>query len=127
MREYKSLKNKRKIMKVNPYDMWVVIDFSPYSYTSKFLGREEMDKCSALCVYPEILGFSGNNIPDVVMAFFDYSTNTLAHECVHAANYILSNVQVEITPDNDEALAYLVGWLAQEVNNFYHEIVEENN
>jgi hypothetical protein len=33
---------------------------------------------------------------------------TLAHECVHAAMAILGSAGVRVTPDNNEALAYLV-------------------
>ena len=41
----------------------------------------------------------------------------LAHECVHSAYSILDYHFVKITPDNDEALAYLVGYLYREIIN----------
>ena len=39
----------------------------------------------------------------------DVSYSTLAHECLHCAWDILGHVDVEVTKDNHEALAYLVG------------------
>ena len=39
----------------------------------------------------------------------DVEYYTLAHECIHCAWDILSHVEVEVTKDNHETLAYLVG------------------
>lgn len=36
---------------------------------------------------------------------------SLAHECIHAANYGLKARGVKISTSNDETLAYLVEWL----------------
>lgn len=41
--------------------------------------------------------------------------NTIAHESVHCAIEVLENVNVIITGDNDEALAYLVGFLVEKL------------
>lgn len=48
----------------------------------------------------------------------DYCTETLAHECVHAAWRTLELVGVKSDVDNQEPLAYLTGWIAREVNDF---------
>lgn len=48
----------------------------------------------------------------------DYSSETLAHECVHAAWRTLELVGVKSDVDNQEPLAYLTGWIARQVNNF---------
>jgi len=48
-----------------------------------------------------------------------FSVGVLAHECVHCAWDILNDRGIAIDPDNHEALTYLVGWLAEEVNKFY--------
>lgn len=48
----------------------------------------------------------------------DYCTETLTHECVHAAWRVLELVGVKSDVDNQEPLAYLVGWLSKEVNRF---------
>ncbi len=50
------------------------------------------------------------------LEFKDTDPMTIAHECVHAAMYTLDRVGVEITPDNHEALCYLVEWLVEQVN-----------
>jgi len=42
--------------------------------------------------------------------------HTVAHECVHMAWDILDLVGVRVEADNNEALAYLVGYLMKEVN-----------
>ena len=39
---------------------------------------------------------------------------TVAHEALHAANYMLKHAGVKISAENDEAQAYLVGWLVGE-------------
>ncbi|AXF51336.1 hypothetical protein WELLINGTON_208 [Erwinia phage Wellington] len=44
--------------------------------------------------------------------------NTVAHEAVHAAWRTLEWVGIKATVDNQEALAYLVGWVAQEITDF---------
>lgn len=48
----------------------------------------------------------------------DYCTETLTHECVHAAWRVLELVGVKSDVDNQEPLAYLTGWISQHVNNF---------
>lgn len=48
----------------------------------------------------------------------DYCTETLTHECVHAAWRVLELVGVKVAVDNQEPLAYLTGWISQRVNNF---------
>jgi hypothetical protein len=45
---------------------------------------------------------------------FDGGYGTLAHEMTHAAMFILASVGVRVTPNNNEALAYLVGNLVNE-------------
>lgn len=42
--------------------------------------------------------------------------NTLAHETLHAAWRVLDMVGVKLEADNHEALAYLVGWIAAELD-----------
>lgn len=48
----------------------------------------------------------------------DYCSETLTHECVHAAWRVLELVGVKSDVDNQEPLAYLAGWLSKEVNRF---------
>ena len=39
----------------------------------------------------------------------------IAHECLHATNYCLSDSGVGVTLENDEAQAHLLGWFVGEV------------
>lgn len=51
----------------------------------------------------------------------DIDFRTVAHESVHAANMIFYELGVKADTDNDEHLAYLVGWIAdccREVRSF---------
>ncbi len=51
----------------------------------------------------------------LVFQLENLSVNTIAHECVHAAMQILSEVNIPITTENDEPLAYLLGYLVEKV------------
>lgn len=48
----------------------------------------------------------------------DADANTIAHEAVHAAWRCLQWVGITVSVDNQEALAYLVGWVAQQITDF---------
>ncbi len=51
--------------------------------------------------------------------------DTLVHECVHAAGVILKMRGIGYgAPPDDEALAYLTGWIYAKINN---KIKEQNN
>lgn len=41
--------------------------------------------------------------------------NVIVHELSHVCFYILNNVDIQVTAHNDEAFAYLLGWLTEEV------------
>lgn len=51
--------------------------------------------------------------------------NTLAHETLHAAWRILDMVGVKVAADNHEALAYLVGWVAGELDKWALPLAEK--
>ena len=38
---------------------------------------------------------------------------TIAHESLHAINFIFSDLDIEYSLDNDEHAAYMVGWIAR--------------
>jgi hypothetical protein len=44
--------------------------------------------------------------------------STITHECLHATNYILSSRGVEVTTENDEAQAYLLGYIVGKVQEY---------
>ena len=47
---------------------------------------------------------------------------TIPHECVHIANRILAERNVIYYPTQDEALAYLVGFLSDKVSEAFFEL-----
>lgn len=91
---------------------------------AKFLGYDDMNDnfCAHVCV-----NTSDDGIQYVSMAFRtveDYMCETMTHECVHAAWRILELVGVISTVDNQEPLAYLAGWISNQVNKFMMPYVE---
>lgn len=56
-----------------------------------------------------------------MLCVFDNEPNTTAHEAVHMARMILDYVSIKYTKDNDEPLAYMVGWLTAEMLKFLNQ------
>lgn len=52
---------------------------------------------------------------------------TIPHECLHIANRILAERNVVYYPEQDEALAYLVGFLCDNVAKAYNELYKTDN
>ena len=52
---------------------------------------------------------------------------TIPHECVHIANRILAEREVVYFPTQDEALAYLVGFLCENVAQAYNALYKTDN
>lgn len=63
--------------------------------------------------YDSVHGITHVDGNSIHVGIYDSSINTLAHEMVHAAYGILSQADIPITAENQEALAYLTGWLVQ--------------
>jgi hypothetical protein len=59
------------------------------------------------------LGYDG----DYVIYLRKKNISTLAHECLHVANMILERANVKVDLDNDEAQAYLLGFLIKKCLN----------
>ena len=53
-----------------------------------------------------------------VVAFEGVDCGLIAHEVVHLVNYIFLDCGQELDRVNDEAQAYLTGWLFEEIYNF---------
>lgn len=53
-----------------------------------------------------------------VMVAFKNKTNAsiIAHEAVHICNHIFKNVGIQLDLDNDEAFAYLLGWVVKQIH-----------
>ena len=50
--------------------------------------------------------------------FSKICSGTIAHEAFHIASYIAENRGVKMDFNNPEPMAYLVGWIDNEVNKF---------
>lgn len=51
---------------------------------------------------------------------------TIPHECLHIANRILAERNVVYYPEQDEVLAYLVGFLCYNVSKAYFELYKKD-
>lgn len=53
-----------------------------------------------------------------VIVAFKKKTNAsiIAHESVHICNHIFKNVGIQPCLDNDEAFAYLLGWIVKKIH-----------
>ena len=61
---------------------------------------------------------AGDTTVGVYMAFRDIDPNSITHECVHAAWRVLHKCGIQVSRTNHEALAYVAGWLAEQVTAF---------
>ena len=46
---------------------------------------------------------------------------TIAHECIHAADFLFESIDARHQFDNPESYTYLVGWICNEVYDFIHQ------
>lgn len=61
----------------------------------------------------------------ILISFKDidcFNADTISHESVHAAWKVLEIVGIKVDHENHEALAYLTGWISNEINKFYYKI-----
>jgi hypothetical protein len=54
-----------------------------------------------------------------------FSQEILTHESVHVAWRVLDIVGIEVNSENHEALAYVAGWFAEEVNKIYFKKIKK--
>ena len=50
---------------------------------------------------------------------------TISHECCHAVNKIFDHIGYRLDMDNDEAYAYLLGWVTQTVYDIWYKEVNK--
>ncbi len=71
--------------------------------------------------YPEYTNDGDNGCYGFVqnrnIVIVDYNPNTVVHECLHAAWQVLDDCGVKVTHDNDEPLAYVLGYIYEAVIN----------
>jgi len=48
-----------------------------------------------------------------------FAVSTIAHEAFHITNFVMKRVGIKPDVNNDEAQAYLLSWIIEEVYKFY--------
>lgn len=59
-----------------------------------------------------------DNKNECIVAFSEYDLSVIAHEVVHIKNYVFKESGVKLDVNNDEAEAYLVGFLFKAIQQF---------
>lgn len=57
-----------------------------------------------------------------ILGIFDGLINTAAHEALHTAWAILDTCHAKVSPSNHEPMAYLIGWLVDEILFLYPDL-----
>ncbi|AVF34278.1 hypothetical protein [Rahnella sikkimica] len=112
-----------KELKVPLYGVRVMI-FTTKAAGDKFLGYESIDTNYSAMVSVLTCAKGIDYIAITFRTLDDYCSETLTHECVHAAWRVLELVGIKVSVDNQEPLAYLAGWLSRQVNNFMMNHIE---
>ncbi len=103
---------------IYPRKLWVTVGCSTQDLKDMFDGCiNDMDDCYAYTVNVKIRKL--DNRGGVLIRFGsrkDLSTQIIAHESVHAAMNIFDYVDAVADTKNQEPLAYLVGWVADCIN-----------
>ena len=60
----------------------------------------------------------GESPREYIVAFEGYDPSLIAHEVVHVVNFIFLDCGQELDRVNDEAQAYLTGWVFEQIYNF---------
>ena len=73
-------------------------------------------------IYDDNLNYDGMSIPEcgtnryhIILDTTIIELNTVVHECFHVAFEILNTRGIAVNRENDEAMAYLLGYLVEEV------------
>lgn len=98
----------RKRIPIEPYGFSMVVTDSRETWNA--LRAEGIEPCTE----DNADGAVGRGFnTECVLGVFDGEWHTLAHEAVHAAHLLLDYAGVVIEPQNDEAMAYLVGFIVK--------------
>jgi hypothetical protein len=112
-----------KELRVPLYGVRVMI-FPTKEASDKFLGYENLSNNYSAMVSVLQCSKGIDYISITFRTLDDYCSETLTHECVHAAWRILELVGITASVDNQEPLAYLAGWLSRQVNKFMMSHIE---
>lgn len=67
--------------------------------------------------YPEYDAITFNTSDSIVVVFNSKVTpSIIAHEFVHVCSYVFTGICAKIDLDNDECLAYLLGWVVEQIH-----------
>lgn len=81
---------------------------------------EKTYKTKSLSNYGAVTMRVPGEFAEYVMAFEYADFSIIAHEIVHLKNFIFSDRCIELDNNNDEAEAYLTGWLAEKISKILH-------
>lgn len=109
---------------IYPRRIWVVKGCNEQFIKDKFterLGEEIVFENtegneSACTVLPNVRLKSSGNYGYLVYIQSRLSVRDIAHESAHVATELFSEIGAYLTPDNQEPFAYLVGWVADCIN-----------
>ena len=69
--------------------------------------------------------FASEYKDEYVIAIKNVKWSVMSHEAVHIVNYIFRAVGINLDLNNDEAQAYLHGWIVNEIDKFLKQIEKE--
>jgi hypothetical protein len=81
---------------------------------------------SSLVEYGAITMRDPNAFKHYIIAFESKDNGLIAHEVVHAINYLFLDVGVELDRENDETQAYLTGWMFDQVYKVLNKNIQPN-
>ena len=99
-----------------PYG-WSVYFFTDADKWAKFTSRKtgaSLERQQESSEDADGLTMLGVDVQHIYIAVFNGEPGCLAHEAVHAANYMLDRAGVKMSYENDEAQAYLVGHIVDQ-------------
>lgn len=74
--------------------------------------------CSASTFYINATPLQAESIGIAIKDYNWYNPDTITHEAVHAAWKILHLVGIKCSANNNEPMAYLVGYIVKKINNY---------
>lgn len=107
---------------IYPRKLWVTFiedgeEISDFRDADSKAVLEPVTNCYA-CTFHNVEHGDGGFIGELICLVHgqEIDVQHIAHEAVHAANGILEGIGAGISTSNDEAQAYLVGWVAKCIN-----------
>lgn len=100
------------------YQVGLIISVCPDA-AREFHPKMDLDEGAMGAVFRVVQEDTGHFYLGVVFGCAEWAdANTVAHEAVHVAWRCLQHAGVKASVNNQEPLAYLVGWIADEITKF---------